>query len=298
MPVEITRIISKIDRWKDAQKVQVEPLAGLINDNYLITVDGDQFVLRLSGQNTAPLGIDRQNEIEALTAAAKAGIAPELITFLPPEGHLVTRYMDGKHLSLEEYRNPVNIHRIVKRVKRLHQLPAIKATFSPFQRIENYTRQVQELGVPLPADFDAFLAKMEQVYREQAADESPWIGFCHNDLFCVNVIDDGRIWLIDWEFAGMGDIYYDLATLAYAYDSPDTLTAEQRDYMLTCYFGEVKDQHLKRLKGMQYLVMFFSGMWGLLQQGLLRQGLVKPVDGFSYIDYADETFDTMRHKFF
>jgi thiamine kinase-like enzyme len=291
----VEEIIAQIPGWGNAKNLLVEPLQGLTNTNYAVIVDGEQFVLRISGPNANRLGIDRDLEYQALRMASEKGIAPQVFHCILPQGHLVTRYIHGRHLDLESYRTKENIQRIVRQVKHLHELPAVEAEFSTFQRVELFTSQVQSMGVPLPPGFDEMVKKMEAIKEQQARDSDPWRRFCHNDLFCVNVIDDGRIRFIDWEFAGMGDIYYDLATLTYAYDSVDTLSPALQAYMLECYFGEVKSQNLFRLMGMKYMVMFFSAMWSLLQQGLQEQGLVRSVDGFSFREYAESTFKTMRN---
>jgi thiamine kinase-like enzyme len=135
---------------------------------------------------------------------------------------------------------------------------------------------------------------MEAIKRDQARDTYLWQRFCHNDLFCVNVLDDGNVRFADWEFAGVGDIYYDLATLLYAYDSADTLPRALQEYVLERYFGEVRAENWTRLEGMKYMLMFFSAMWGLLQYGMQREGLVRVVDGFDYMEYAETTFEAMR----
>jgi thiamine kinase-like enzyme len=294
MQPEVEAIIKRIPEWKDADNLQVEPFAGLTNTNYLVTVNGDRFVLRVSGQNTAQLGINRQEEFETLSAVSQTGIGAQVVHYLLPEGHLVTKFIDGHHLTLEEYRTPENIQRIVKAVKLLHQLPLPKAVFSPFRRVESYARQAQSMQVSFPGDFDRLFEKMKKIEQEQACDSSPWQKFCHNDLFCVNVLDDGKIWFIDWEFAGVGDIYYDLATLTYAYDSPDTWPRELQEYLLECYFGNVRQENRARLQGMQYMVMFFTAMWGLLQQGMQNKGLIQAVEGFNFLEYAEVTFAEMR----
>ena len=294
MDEKINEIISQISDWEKAEDLQIEPLQGLTNTNYSVIVNGKRFVLRVSGKNTTRLGINRQYEFEALEIASKAGIGAEVEFYLLPDGHLVTSYIDGHHLTLEEYRTEENIERIVNTVKHLHQLPLVQATFSSFGRVAMYAKQAQSMGVPLPNDYDKMYQKMEEIEQEQSTDPNPWRRFCHNDLFCVNVLDDGEIRFIDWEFSGVGDIYYDLATLTYAYDSPNTLSQNLQEYMLKCYFGEVSEMNRKRLKGMRYMVMFFTAMWGLLQQGMQNKGLVQHVEGFDFFEYAEETFEAMR----
>jgi thiamine kinase-like enzyme len=290
----VDEIIKQVPNWEDADDIQVEPLEGLTNTNYAVTVNGERFVLRVSGQNTACLGINRDHEVEILTLVSDAGIGAQVAYYQLPEGHLVTRYINGRHLSLEEYRTPENIARIVKTVKRLHELPLESADFSPFHRVESYARQAHEMQVPFPHDFQKMLEKMRAIKREQAQDPFQWRRFCHNDLFFVNVLDDGNIRLIDWEFSGVNDIYYDLATLTYAYDSLDTLPQELQEHMLACYFGEVRPENWERLEGMQYMLMFFTGMWGLLQQGMQNKGHVRFVEGFDFLEYANITFEAMR----
>lgn len=291
---EVNEIIAQIPQWKNVKGMQIKPLEGLTNTNYEITLGAERFVLRVSGPNASLLGIDRELEREALWAASQAGIGPEVVQYKLPEGHLVTRYIHGHHLQLSQYRTEENLQRIVGTVKYLHSLPPVGAVFSPFRRVEKYAAQVKTMGVSTPQDFDKFLQKKREIEQAQALDPSPWRRFCHNDLFCVNVMDDGKIRFIDWEFAGMGNIYYDLATLTYAYDSPDTLSLELQDYVLACYFGDVTEQNRVRLAGMKFMLMFFSAMWSLLQKGLQNEGLVRVIEGFDFLAYANTTFETMR----
>ena len=290
----VDEIIKQVPNWEDADDIQVKPLAGLTNTNYAVTVNGERFVLRVSGQNTTYLGINRSDEVETLKAVSDAGIGAQVAYYQLPEGHLVTRYINGSHLSLEAYRRPENIERIVKTLKRLHALPLVNASFSPFRRVESYAQQAREMGVPFPHDFPKLQARMSAIEQDQARDRFKWQQFCHNDLFCVNVLDDGKIHFIDWEFSGVNDIYYDLATLTYAYDSLDTLPHKLQEYMLACYFGVVKPAHWKRLAGMQYMLLFFTAMWGLLQQGMQDESHMRAVEGFDFLEYANVTFDVMR----
>ena len=294
MQSDVAEIIKRIPDWREANHIQIEPLAGLTNTNYSVIVNGEKYVLRLSGVNTTRLGINREHEFEVLTAVSEAGIGAPVVYYLLPEGHLVTGYLTGHHLTLEEYRTSENIQRIVQRVKQLHALSLVKAVFSPFHRVEKYAHQAQSMQVSLPHDLAKFLTRMSVIEQEQAKDVFSWRRFCHNDLFYVNVLDDGEIRFIDWEFAGVGDIYYDLATLTYAYDSFDTLSLDLQEYMLACYFGEVSDKHRTRLAGMQYMLLFFTAMWGLLQQGMQNEGLVQSVEGFDFWEYANTTFEAMR----
>jgi thiamine kinase-like enzyme len=286
-------IIDRVLAWQGARDIKVERIAGLTNTNYRITVGGDCFVLRVSGQNTERLGINRSFEFAALQAAAAAGIGPEVVAFLPPEGHLVTRWVDGRHWEVSEYRNPEQVRLLTETVKRIHALLPSGATFSPFRRVSAYLETAQSFGVRLPPGIDGFLQTMLAVQTDQKSDLSDWQRFCHNDLVSVNYLYNEQtqsIKVIDWEFAGLGDIYYDLATVVYTHDSHGPISTELEDVMLACYFGEISAWQRRRLLGMKYMLMLFTGMWGLAQYGMQQAGLIPAVEGFDYLEFASYLF--------
>ena len=77
-------------------------------------------MLRISGENTTRLGIDRGCELAALQAAAAAGLGPQVVAYLPPEGHLVTRWIDGQHWEASEFRTVERVRLLTRTVKRIH----------------------------------------------------------------------------------------------------------------------------------------------------------------------------------
>ena len=66
--------------------------------------------------------------------------------------YLITRWIDGRHWTVDEYRTPENLRRLVETVRRVHALPPIQGAFSPFRRVEAYARHAQTFHVPLPED--------------------------------------------------------------------------------------------------------------------------------------------------
>jgi thiamine kinase-like enzyme len=188
MNEELAPIIARITAWSDAEDIQVERTAGLTNANYRVTVNGERFILRVSGENTERLGINRQHEAAALEAAAALGLGPEVFAFLLPEGHLVTRWVEGRHLEPAEFRTPDRVRLLTETVKRVHGMPPTGAVFSPFRRVEAYLETARGLGVPFPSRFDAFVETARRVEAEQQRDPSNWQRFCHNDLVAVNYL--------------------------------------------------------------------------------------------------------------
>ena len=289
MNEELAPIIARIPAWSHAEQIQVERTAGLTNANYCVAVDGERFVLRASGENTQRLGINREHEAAALKNATTLGLGPEVFAFLLPEGHLVTRWVEGRHWDPVEFRTPEHVRLLTETVKRVHDMPCTGAVFSPFRRVEAYIETAHGLGVPFPSRFGAFMETACKVEAEQQHDPSDWQRFCHNDLVAVNYLycEQGpAIVILDWEFAGLGDLFYDLATVVYTHDSEGPIPPDLEEVMLACYFGESTEQQRKRLNGMKYMLMLFTGTWGLVQYGLQLAGLIPAVEGFDYLEFA------------
>ncbi len=291
---ELSPILARIPEWRNRKDLQVERIEGLTNANYRVTVEEESFVLRVSGDNTEHLGINRTNEFEALKTASDAGIGPEIIHFIQPEGHLVTRWIEGRHWSHEEYRKQESIRLMTDTVKRMHGIPPIAAAFSPFQRVHSLLETAKSFDVPFPDGFERFQKTTKLVKLDQQSDKTSWIGLCHNDLVSVNFLysdNENKITILDYEFAGMGDIHFDLATLVYCHDNIGPIPQRLEDFMLECYFGEVTKRVRRRLAGMKFMLMLFFGMWGLAQRGMQNAGLIEAVDGFDYLEYSQYLFE-------
>ena len=107
---------------------------------------------------------------------------------------------------------------------------------------------------------------------------------CHNDLLTANFIDDGRrIRIVDWEYAGMGDVFFDLANFAV---NNGLSTGETTAFMRT-YFGDVRPEHERALTLMRFMSDFREAMWGVVQQALSDLE-------FDFRSYAEEHFERLE----
>src|SRR5690242_3299107 len=163
----LSPILERIPQFSAARSVEVEELTGgITNRNYKITADGDCFVLRLGGNETQFLGIDRKNEYECSMLASQVGVAPEPTAFLEPEGYILARFISGKGIPAEEIGTEENIHRVVKSIKTYHALDFFPGTFSPFRVAEEYTKIALSFDVNLPDKIAWYLEKSREI--EQA----------------------------------------------------------------------------------------------------------------------------------
>jgi thiamine kinase-like enzyme len=103
-------------------------------------------------------------------------------------------------------------------------------------------------------------------------------------LLTANFIDDGRrIRIVDWEYAGMGDVFFDLAN----FTVNNGLDDEEAAALLLAYFGKVQPEHARTLTLMRFMSDFREAMWGVVQQALSDLE-------FDFRGYADEHFERLE----
>ena len=276
------RVEEMVERVWPGRSAQIEVLGGgITNRNFKVTLDDGVYVLRIGGKDTELLGIDRRVEHEASLAAAAAGVGPEVIAFVEPEGYLVTQFIGGAMVAPEALREPETLVRIAESLRAVHAGPPIGARFDPFRVVEAYAATAATHGVTVPAAFERVRETAALV--EQARGPVPERP-CHNDLLTANFIDDGqRIRIVDWEYAGMGDVFFDLANFAVN----NGLSDDETTRFLRAYLGEARPEHERSLTLMRFMSDFREAMWGVVQQAL------SDLD-FDFRGYAEEHFDRLE----
>jgi len=279
---DLSPILQRIPQFAFAKNPEIKELTGgITNKNYKITVDGESYVLRMGGNETKYLGINRQVEYDCSRLAAQIGIAPEPIAFLEPEGYIVARFISGKGLPAEEIGTAENIQRVLESMKAYHALEHFPGFFSPFRVAEEYAKTARNFSVKLPDKMDWYLEKSREIESAMYAREPLILRPCHNDLLNGNFIDDGtRIRILDWEYAGMGDIFFDLGNFAIQHDFND----ERDEILLKAYFGQPTDSQRAHQKLMKIMSDLREAMWSQVQIG------VSQLD-FDYAGYGQKYFD-------
>jgi thiamine kinase-like enzyme len=285
MALTVEEAIARVPQWAGAADIQISPLrGGITNQNYRVDTGGESFVLRITGEKTDLLGIERENEYIANRAAGLLGIAPEVIYFIRPEGYLVTRFIQGRPIPPEEIGQKEMMRKVVSTLRKVHSMEPIPSHFSVFRMVENYTNFAHQHQIPLPEDFHWYQQRAQQAKAALKAGSSIIVP-CHNDLLNENFLFDGEVRLLDWEYAGMGDPFFDLAN----FSSHHQFTEDQDLYMLECYFEEVTQAHWTHLKIMKMMSDFREAMWAIVQIGISQLD-------FDYQGYADTFFRRTAEK--
>jgi thiamine kinase-like enzyme len=269
--------LQALDYWKGP--IDVEPLpGGITNYNYLVKDSGRCYVARLCIERPL-LGIDRRNEVLCHKAAHASGIAPKVVHH--EEGVLVSQYVCGNTLKPEDVRDVAFIPRLAAVLRELHdswdRVTGEMLYFSSFQTVRTYANTARHLNARLPSDVDDLLEDSRRLSRH-VAPYRPVL--CHNDLLSSNMVaDEDKVWLVDWEYAGMGHPLFDLAGVSANCKFTESLEVA----LLAEYRGTVDEAELAELRILKTISYLREALWSVIQT------VASDID-FDYQKYAAENF--------
>jgi thiamine kinase-like enzyme len=194
--------------------------------------------------------------------------------------------VDGREMTADELREPGMLAEIGRDLRRFHDSDTELPTgFDSFDLVEEYARTGREHGSEPPEGYDDALEAAHAIRKAIEGDATHEPVPAHNDLLTANFLLDGdRLQLIDWEYAGMGDRWFDLGNFAVNNELDD----EQEAQLLEAYFGEPPDERLRAtLKLFRFMSDFREAMWGVVQRG------VSELD-FDYDGYTRKHFDRLE----
>lgn len=260
MPL-INRIIEEISEWQ-GKEISLEPISGgLTNTNYKVTVDGINYFVRVPGESTELLAIDRKNEVFNSKAAARAGVGPKVLFHLPQWDVMVLEFLNGQTMSKAKLNEAGMPNRMAESIKQLHSGPRFLNDFNMFRLTEYYVDICQTRDIPMP---NGFVKRMETFNLiEKAFSNHPVKTVpCNNDLLAENYIDDGvRLCIIDYEYSGNNDPFFELGNTCQEME----FSEDQLREICQAYFGQVTDEKLARMK--LNMVMSDAGwtLWAAIQ---------------------------------
>ncbi len=258
---------------------------GMTNANFKVTVkDGARYVVRVFGQESELLPLDRKAEVANTAGSASLGIGPAVIADLESEGAVVLEFIDGKPVTSEEVRTPEMLPRVVGVLRALHSGPSFaNIGTSPFliaNGMFDVAMQHGGVGDAQAATYNwaqSIANRIESVIGYQAT--AP----CHCDLLAGNIIDDGTIRLVDWEFSSMQDPRSDLGSLSMHHGF--TLD-DDRDSAL-CYCGTAEENLVAGIRLMRFMALHLEALFALIQ------GKLSDID-FDFMSYYNKCVERMH----
>lgn len=256
---------------------------GITNHNFRLEAEGGRFMLRVAGAGTDLLGINRAHEFECAMIAHAVGVGAKPVALLAQHGAMLTRFIDDAQTFTPESAT-LCLERIVAALRRTHAAPDFPSRFSPFETVRQYHALALERGVRFPDDLPWVLERMNEI--EKTLGPHAKVGSCHNDLLPTNFLDDGtKIWIVDWEYAGNGDVFFDLGNFAVNLE----LDESRCERLLALYFGHSNPTLMAQLQLMRLASDLREAFWGYLQSGISRLE-------FDYVAYGAKHLDRFREN--
>lgn len=265
--------------------VEIERLGGMTNHSYKVVLEsGEEFLVRIPGEGTEKM-INRLDERKSTELGCKLGIDSELLYF-GDDGTKVMRFIHApQSMSDEVMRKKENIIKAARIFYRLHTCGKDTGVrFEVFEMAELYENIIHDSGVNFYDDYGKVkgivMSIKEAVDMRGEAARVP----CHNDSLVENwVIDEkGRLYLIDWEYAGMNEAMWDLSCLSIEANYTDL----EDMILLEEYYGrKITVEEKKRFIAAKLYVDYLWTLWGLTRI---------PFDGEFMQEYANKRYERLK----
>jgi thiamine kinase-like enzyme len=265
---------------------------GLAHVTYAVeTGTGDRYVVKFLTQEMDDFGlmIPIGDLIANTTAAGQSGVGARVLQALPEIPSIVLEYIDGRTLGTPDLAQPEYIPRIGRAIADLHRnSPPMRNATVIWQFLDDYLALVDRHGLVCPAGILDWLPVVRRIQDALAVNPLPLVP-SNNDLLAKNIMDDGRIRIIDYDFSGMNDPMFDVGDLAMEGDyDPDQIRVA-----CLAYFGEHDPVHYARASLFGVAAQY---TWSLLFVGMNALLSDAPAEGFDYWQEASSRWDWTRAK--
>jgi len=246
--------------WSQSRPVVIKPLTGgQTNQAFLIQSVNELLVLRINSQLGVALDLNRNTESIVLKNAGYAGICASLVYTDPTHQYQVTQFISGNPWKKSA---AGALEQLAQLLRDIHNLPAIDAHLDIPSKIACYWASIDK-----QANFYPPLEQLQQkicFHIEAAKHLGDDLSLCHNDLSTGNLITGktGQLYAIDWEYAAMGDRFYDLAVII----EEHTLDKLQQRVLLEHYLGiNPHEKHWQRLYYWRSVYQYLCLLWHAVQ---------------------------------
>lgn len=182
-------------------------MGGMSNFTYIIEAKKDKYTFRIPGKNAEQF-VDRDVETYHIDLIEPLNLNNETIYLDIDKGYKIAKYIEGKPLhELDPY------NYLEKAAEVLHTIHGSDITskydYAPFERLTKYENLVKAYDHTHDQRYDN--------YKEKLLSHKPFLDqqervLCHGDAQISNfVVSSEELYLMDWEFTGMNDPFYDIA---------------------------------------------------------------------------------------
>ncbi len=268
--------------------VTISPLGGgASNENFVVTAGGSSWVLRIASPHALSdrFKLDRWSGFAGHQHAVDAGVAPVVRAIILPAGHTLVDFIDGETLTSETVRDGSNLEDATRGLRTVHLGSTWGCTvFNGDVEVKRFMAIIRDEKLTPPDDIHELVSLSSQINDVFQSIGVPQV-LCHNDVQIANLMRSpgGKLWIIDWEYAGVGNPYFDLAMLVNNADLSDGETGR----VLTAYFGTDRDCDRARIDLCRFQSALREALWSVVAEPVLTTG-------WDYQEWAERFFTSAR----
>ena len=201
-------IVSRVNALMHTQDAAIVKRleGGMSNYTYVVETRGKRYTYRVPGKYAEKF-VDRVEEWDNIQEVNKLSLNNATSYVEVISGEKLAEYVEGTILSETDV---VSYNEMsVKALKTIHNSNLRFKDYNAFGRLADYERYCREMGFTHPKEYIELRGKLDQM--RQAHAEVPMVP-CHCDYQPTNLVVSGdKLYVLDWEFAGMNDPFYDIA---------------------------------------------------------------------------------------
>lgn len=256
---EIKRLFETITPLK---ALNITKIGGMTNINYLIYCTNKSYVFRIPSQSSQSI-INRTKEehIEKCLADIE-NIGAKCLYFDNKTGIKITEFIKGD--TLEKTNIKEHFISLASKLKDLHTSKLdFKYNFNPIDEMKVYLEFARNSGFwfdELDVGLELFYRSFEEIKKINQKHFNTELVFAptHGDLVPQNILVSGeKITLIDWEYAGLNDPCWDLASFVL---ECELNKKDENDFLLAYQINDAQNQKIKHYKA---LVDILWAVWGV-----------------------------------
>jgi len=293
---KMAQVASKADVLRGHHLQWQQLHGGLAHVTYAVTAEtgnetGNRYVVKFLTQEMDDFGlmIPIPLLIANTEAAGASGVGARVIQTVPEIPAVVLEFIDGRTLDTPDLARDDYIPRIGRAVRDLHrQAPPMANTMVIWKFLEDYLALIGKHALACPDGILDWLPTVRRIEAALAVNALPLVP-SNNDLLAKNIMDDGRIRIIDYDFSGMNDPMFDVGDLAMEGD----YRPEQIRAACTAYFGAHDPVQFARASLFGIAAQY---TWSLLFVGMDKLLSDSPAEDFDYWQEASSRWDWTQAK--
>lgn len=229
--MEAKQIFEEIMNEECIKIVQLH--GGVTNLSYSIFTKDNHYILRIPGKGTNEY-INRYWEINNLKKLSNLNLSPKIYYSNSDTGIIISEYLeDNIPMSKEDIYDYERVNLICKSLSQLHLSSIIfDNEFDIEEAKKSYIEILKKMEVILPLEFQKHIPMLEKIMKTLFQNYPKELVPCQGDPKLNNfLLQDNKIWMIDLEYSGMADKYYDLVNIVMT----NNLVKEEEEIILNTY---------------------------------------------------------------